>query len=1812
MTRKSLKLISCIVISLSFWTTAFAQRCTLEQEPNDTPPEASSFTGLGCVVGDMAASDQDSYRLTLTEDDLRNRRVVLTVTGIPEQLTRVDLLKLTFTEDGTGVAGREDLFAFGTSTGERTSSEPLLLSEGTYYLGVSKSGGEGRYELELALAEPSLPGNQDYEPNDSTEDAREQVGAFGLQGDLQGSVDYHRWTLGEEAASYLWRVDAQAQVGRDLTLKLYSSAGEEVLNLSNEDGGIERTNLSLEPDTYTFVLSPATEEGARYVLQTSAQGVRTEGTEREPNERENQASNFDPLEGVSGTLQQGERDVFYFALEEAGFYSLEHGLGDEAGLSLETGGETLLAFRDRVPNLEDLYLEPGAYYLELAGAQQDLDYRLQLVPGEAPAAGFEVEPNNLASYATPLGDALQVRGEMRGRDFDFFSFTVPSPQRFRIQVLAENLNDITVYDGGGTAVYSLAADDRRTRIDNLVLLPGEHIIELDGADSEYALRVLSLGEADLEPQAASGAADGAETDTSDTETPGEAARDDITVVIPPPPGVLEREPNDDETRAEPLRVGETRVGTLGTTRDYDLYRFSLQNDQYVRLTAIPPEDGEVFFDLSGYGRTVMRPDTSAAQSDLWLMAGDYYLTLRAATPSDGYYRLSLEHLDSVDLPVDLEPNNQPYQATPVSVPSVLKGYLGEQEDDDWFALPVFDTDQTLTVTVDEDKNDEGPREGDRLGGVSLFDLSADARLPDETADDRKGFTFVVPAGTPTALRLRGHGTYRLTLALGGASSAEKTEAEAAEPEAADSPVSLELSFDSTDVAAYWHQAQALTGTLQLANDGTNAEEVDLLWHSTDAAVQIRELPERIRLEPGSEERFPVTLLFAADLRDDTPITLSVGAKGNGSTASTRVALAPVCEVPPVRGRPHWSVPDTLLGQWNVLAHAFGADVVERGEASARDRELLDGRASPATGALHTQGEVVYFDLAGDDPVTLTGALLHPLARQESGRQLAEFEILASLDDETFETVYRGRLSAVRQEQAFIFAEPVRARFVGIRFVSRQDGRPNDDANLGEFKLLSPDSPLARVNLADPRLGGQVVWSRPLMGGGHPILSETPEGEGGDNPSVRLEPEQTALSWVVGFHHNRAARIAALEWVDSLRSSEEERIERVDVAVSLESPTGPWTPLTTWALERSPAEDANGVPEVTPLQLEAPAWARYIRFEATGLEPRSTHDLPETLRVFEHQADDYRSILTEWGFYSRDAVYEWQHPPTASPDVVEQDDNNSRERATPLVLGTPLSDTVAIAEDEDWYVVTVPEGQNVLELSLTGSPSIEYSFRLEDTEGRAVSYTTAEETASRVVLQAEVVPGDYYLEIEEPPRSVAFVWDNSGSMGPYRNTVYGALERFSQDIQVGREEVALAVFGNDAPYYLMPRMTGSSFEVLRALGTYDRRHDSSNAEPSLLGVTDMLGARSGTRAVLFITDAESGGYNLTDALWQSLGEVKPRVFTFEISSGGNAGPQDLMQAWADAGRGRYQAVAGTGDLDVGFARASCLLRRPKTYTLSARALAVERGPGRLRVVREAGEASGESREEISGAIEVILDASGSMYKRLDERFRYQIAVDVLSDLVGETLPAGTPFALRVFGNREAESCRTDLEVPLGPLDAAVVNATIAGIEPQPFSGTPIAASLEQVGTDLTGVTGPRTVILITDGEESCGGDVERAISTLRGAGVDVVLNVIGFDFDASDREAARETFERWAELGGGRYYDANSAEALAASLEQAATVLPYEVLDAENNLVAQGVVDDEGVALPAGRYTVRLLNGARDAFEVQVQAEGNSQVRVPNP
>ena len=288
-------------------------------------------------------------------------------------------------------------------------------------------------------------------------------------------------------------------------------------------------------------------------------------------------------------------------------------------------------------------------------------------------------------------------------------------------------------------------------------------------------------------------------------------------------------------------------------------------------------------------------------------------------------------------------------------------------------------------------------------------------------------------------------------------------------------------------------------------------------------------------------------------------------------------------------------------------------------------------------------------------------------------------------------------------------------------------------------------------------------------------------------------------------------------------------------------------------------------------------------------------------------------------------------------------------------------------------------------------------------------------------------------------------------------------------------------------------------------------------------------------------------------------------------------------------GEYELRYQTGQSQTTLARAD----------LSVTPAAEE--PGLLRVTL--GKSTPLQGTPGGGAVEIVLDASGSMLQRIGSERRIDIAKQTLKNLTSQIIPAGTPFALRVFG-REANSCRTDLDIPLRPLDPAAVATQVDSLDAQSNARTPIAASLEKVASDLSGAKGERIVILVTDGEETCGGNPASAIQALMKRGIGTRINIVGFAVD--DRKTAA-SFRQWSSAGAGSYFDAKDA----AGLNQAFSLAlrpRFEVLDAKNQIVADELVGSEPVSVLPGKYTVRL-KASKQSQSVTVQPKQTATVQL---
>ena len=186
----------------------------------------------------------------------------------------------------------------------------------------------------------------------------------------------------------------------------------------------------------------------------------------------------------------------------------------------------------------------------------------------------------------------------------------------------------------------------------------------------------------------------------------------------------------------------------------------------------------------------------------------------------------------------------------------------------------------------------------------------------------------------------------------------------------------------------------------------------------------------------------------------------------------------------------------------------------------------------------------------------------------------------------------------------------------------------------------------------------------------------------------------------------------------------------------------------------------------------------------------------------------------------------------------------------------------------------------------------------------------------------------------------------------------------------------------------------------------------------------------------------------------------------------------------------------------------------------------------------------AQEGDSAHIELILDASGSMWAKLGKSTRIEVAKEALNKIIDDLSERkGIAVGLRVYGHRTNDCKDTKLEIPIGPLDAKKMKKFINGIKPK--GKTPIAYSLEQAARDfMIDFKGNRIVILVTDGLESCNGDPCAAAKALAEKGIVSKIHVVGFGMD----KKSVSQLECIVEPSGGLLLEANNADELAKAFD----------------------------------------------------------------
>src|SRR5690625_894964 len=433
-----------LLLALLTGQLTLAQGCLPEQEPNDSPVEANPLTD-SCISGHLSSGDQDAFSWSLSEEDSR-RPWQLELTSVRSQLTNLDVFRVEFTDDGSGVLGYDTLFQLTSPDGRLVTSEPQLFPPGDYTLGLSVSGGEGSYTVALLPGEPL----RDFR-NDQTA-VLEMTAGFNNSGYLRAHQQCD-WTIPAELADHLWHLELDAAVGETPTLSIHGPDGTMLQSATASGGGASLSSLGLSEGVHRLEVSSDSGIIAPYSLRATSQGARTAGQELEPNDSLEQANALTFGEELRGTLASGgDTDFFRFSVdEEQSTRLLELHTGTDAEMQvclLDEHGRDLQCRRGAGARLSDLLLQPGVYGVAInpSDRERDIDYALLLRDAGEPDPLRPTEPNDRFDQAFPLPEQLGVRGQLHGDETDFVSVEITGePQLWRVQVNGAGAGELQLY-----------------------------------------------------------------------------------------------------------------------------------------------------------------------------------------------------------------------------------------------------------------------------------------------------------------------------------------------------------------------------------------------------------------------------------------------------------------------------------------------------------------------------------------------------------------------------------------------------------------------------------------------------------------------------------------------------------------------------------------------------------------------------------------------------------------------------------------------------------------------------------------------------------------------------------------------------------------------------------------------------------------------------------------------------------------------------------------------------------------------------------------------------------------------------------------------------------------------------------------------------------------------------------------------------------------------------------------------------------------------------------------------------------------------
>lgn len=186
--------------------------------------------------------------------------------------------------------------------------------------------------------------------------------------------------------------------------------------------------------------------------------------------------------------------------------------------------------------------------------------------------------------------------------------------------------------------------------------------------------------------------------------------------------------------------------------------------------------------------------------------------------------------------------------------------------------------------------------------------------------------------------------------------------------------------------------------------------------------------------------------------------------------------------------------------------------------------------------------------------------------------------------------------------------------------------------------------------------------------------------------------------------------------------------------------------------------------------------------------------------------------------------------------------------------------------------------------------------------------------------------------------------------------------------------------------------------------------------------------------------------------------------------------------------------------------------------------------------------------------IVFDASGSMWGQIDGKPKIQIARETLQRVVKD-LPKSLQLGMIAYGHNRKGDCR-DIEtlVDIGPAALTGQQLVQSVRKLNPKGKTPLSDAVKMAARKLRYTEDKATVILVTDGIETCSADPCALAKELEKSGIDFTAHVIGFGLSAQEGKQVACL----AKNTGGLYLQADNADELAEALGKTVAAAPSVV------------------------------------------------------